>query len=63
MHSYGTGVEGEWEAVMAAIGRCHEAVHAMGIGRISTSIRVGTRTDRRQTMEQKVKAVEDILGG
>ena len=27
MHAYGTNVEGEWDAVMAAVKRCHEVVH------------------------------------
>ena len=57
LHAYGTNVEGEWDEVMAAIRQCHEAVHALGAPRISTSIKVGTRTDRHQTMEDKVRSV------
>jgi uncharacterized protein (TIGR00106 family) len=58
LHAYGTNVEGEWDDVFAAIKRCHEVVHEMGAPRISTAIKVGTRTDRPQTMEDKVKSVE-----
>jgi uncharacterized protein (TIGR00106 family) len=58
MHAYGTNIEGEWDAVFAAIKRCHEVVHEMGAPRISTTIKCGTRTDREQTMEQKVRSVE-----
>ena len=29
MHAYGTIVEGEWDAVFAAVKRCHEAVHGV----------------------------------
>ena len=47
--------------VMAAIKRCHEVVHLMGAPRISTSIRIGTRTDREQSMEDKVQSVEKKL--
>ncbi len=61
LHAYGTNIEGEWDDVFAAIKRCHEVVHAMGAPRISTSIKVGTRTDRPQTMEEKVRSVEDRL--
>ena len=61
MHAYGTNIEGEWDAVFAAIKRCHEAVHEMGAQRISTTIKLGTRTDREQTMEDKVRSVEDKL--
>lgn len=58
MHAYGTNVEGEWDEVFAAVKKCHEAVHEMGAPRISTSMRIGTRTDRLQTMEDKIKSVE-----
>src|SRR5579872_3927066 len=61
LHAYGTNIEGEWDAVFAAIKRCHEVVHAMGASRISTTIKVGTRTDRDQTMEQKVRSVQEKL--
>ena len=61
LHAYGTNVEGEWDEVMAAVRRCHETLHAMGVPRISTNIRIGTRTDKPQTMEDKVRKVEDRL--
>jgi uncharacterized protein (TIGR00106 family) len=61
LHAYGTNVEGEWDAVFAAVKRCHEVVHEMGAPRVSTTLRVGTRTDRKQTMEDKVRSVEDKL--
>lgn len=63
LHAYGTNVEGEWDEVFAAIRRCHETLHEMGVVRISTSIRVGTRTDKPQTMEDKVRSVEEKLRG
>ena len=58
LHAYGTNIEGEWDTVFAAIKRCHEVVHEMGAPRISTSLRVGTRIDREQTMADKVSSVE-----
>jgi uncharacterized protein (TIGR00106 family) len=61
LHAYGTNIEGDWDAVFAAVKRCHEVVHQMGVPRISTTIRLGTRTDRQQTMEDKVRSVEDKL--
>ena len=57
LHAYGTNVEGEWDDVFGAVKRCHEALHAMGAPRISTNMRLGTRTDRTQTMEEKVRSV------
>ena len=63
LHAYGTNIEGDWDAVFAAIKKCHEVVHSMGAPRITTSIKVGTRTDREQTMEDKVRSVEEKLRG
>jgi uncharacterized protein (TIGR00106 family) len=61
LHAYGTNVEGEWEEVFAAIKLCHERVHAMGVPRISSTLRLGTRTDREQTMEDKIRSVQEKL--
>ena len=61
MHAYGTNIEGDWDAVMAAVKRCHEVVHAMGAPRISSTMKVGTRTDRRQSMADKLESVQAKL--
>jgi uncharacterized protein (TIGR00106 family) len=61
LHAYGTNIEGEWDTVFAAIKKCHEAVHHMGAPRITTTIKVGTRTDRDQTMEDKIRSVQEKL--
>ena len=61
LHAYGTNIEGDWDEVMAAIKRCHERVHAMGSPRISTSLKLGTRTDRSQTLQDKIDSVESKL--
>ena len=57
LHAYGTNIEGEWDTVFTAIKRCPEVVHEMGAPRISTSLKIGTRTDRAQTMADKVSSV------
>ncbi len=57
LHAYGTNIEGEWDAVFAAVKRCHEQVHALGAPRITTTIKVGTRTDRGQSMQDKIDSV------
>lgn len=61
LHSYGTNIEGEWNDVFSAVKKCHEEIHKMGAPRISTSLRVGTRTDRDQTMEDKINSVQKKL--
>jgi uncharacterized protein (TIGR00106 family) len=57
MHAYGTNVEGEWDDVMAAVKQCHEKLHDMGAPRISSSMKMGTRSDRVQTMQDKIDSV------
>jgi len=63
LHAYGTNIEGEWDAVFAAAKKCHETVHALGAPRITTTLKVGTRTDREQTMAAKIKSVGNKLKG
>ena len=63
LHSYGTNIEGEWDEVFAAIRRCHEVVHEMGAPRITTTIKLGTRTDRTQSLEDKINSVQSKLSG
>ena len=57
LHAYGTNLEGEWDDVFAVVKRCHEVVHEMGAPRIHTNIKCGTRTDRVQTMDDKISSV------
>jgi uncharacterized protein (TIGR00106 family) len=61
LHAYGTNIEGEWEKVMEAVRQCHQTLHDMGVPRISSSIRLGTRVDREQTMEDKIRSVREKL--
>ena len=61
LHPYGTVIQGEWDAVFAAVKQCHERVHEMGALRVFTAIKAGTRTDREQTMADKVDSVRRKL--
>lgn len=46
---------------MHVIGQAHSMLHANGVVRIQSDIRVGSRTDKKQSYEDKVKAVNKIL--
>jgi uncharacterized protein YqgV (UPF0045/DUF77 family) len=46
---------------MRVIGQCHELLHGNGVVRIQSDIRVGSRTDKKQGMKDKVAAVEKLL--
>ncbi|KAI5304009.1 hypothetical protein KEM56_006961 [Ascosphaera pollenicola] len=61
LHSAGTTIEGPWADVFACIGRCHQTLHDNKYARVHTSIRVGTRTDKVQSMTDKVPKVESLL--
>ena len=61
LHANGTNVEGEWDEVMAALKRCHEVLHEMEAPRVATNMRLGTRTDRQQTMDDKLAAVRSKM--
>lgn len=63
LHAYGSNVEGEWDEVFAALRRCHEVLHEMGAPRVSTNLRCGTRTDRDQSVDDKVRSVREKLQG
>ena len=61
MHAYGTNIEGDWDEVMKAVKTCHERVHAMGAPRINTTMKLGTRIDKTQSMQDKIDSVTDKL--
>lgn len=63
LHAYGTNIEGDWDEVFAAVKKCHEVIHGMGAPRITTTIKLGTRVDRDQTMQDKLDSVEEKLAG
>lgn len=54
-------IEGPWDQVMHVIGQAHSMLHANGVVRIQSDIRVGSRTDKSQTPEDKIAAVEKLL--
>jgi uncharacterized protein (TIGR00106 family) len=59
LHAYGTNIEGDYDVVFAALKRVHEELHAAGVLRISTNLRLGTRIDKDQGLDDKIRAVEE----
>jgi len=53
LHAYGTNVEGELDDIFAAVRRIHETLHAEGVVRLSTAIKLGTRTDKEPSLAGK----------
>ena len=61
LHAYGTNLQGDLDTILSAVKRCHEVVHELGAPRISTIIKLGTRVDRPQTMDDKITSVKRKL--
>jgi uncharacterized protein (TIGR00106 family) len=64
MHAMGTSLEGTTEDILAVVGELHAVPFEQGVQRVYTVLKLDERRDRpRQTLEDKVRAVEDRLGG
>lgn len=61
LHATGTTLEGDFDDVMAAVRRCHEEVHRMGVVRIHTTLSVSTRTDLQRPAAERIERVQALL--
>jgi uncharacterized protein (TIGR00106 family) len=64
MHAMGTSLEGTTEDILAVVGELHAVPFDQGVQRVYTVLKLDERRDRpRQTLEDKLRSVEDRLGG
>jgi uncharacterized protein (TIGR00106 family) len=56
-----TIIEGELDDLLTVIRRMHEVPFQNGAVRVSTSITIDDRRDKKGTMEQKLRSVEEKL--
>jgi uncharacterized protein (TIGR00106 family) len=61
LHAYGTNIAGDYDIIMSAIKKIHLALHERGIVRIHTNLKIGSRTDKAQSLQDKTDAVCDEL--
>lgn len=62
IHAFGTNIEGNWDTVLNAIKECHLHLHQeLEINRILTSLKITTRIDKEQTIDEKIEAVSKHL--
>ncbi len=54
LHAYGTNVEGEMGSILQAVEEVHEVLHAEGVQRIATFVKLGTRTDKEPNLSGKL---------
>lgn len=57
----GTAVEGDWDAIVSAIRRCHESL-GESHKRVITTITIDDRKERPHHLDEMVTAVEQHLG-
>jgi uncharacterized protein (TIGR00106 family) len=64
MHAMGTSLEGATADILAVVEELHAVPFEQGVQRVYTVLKLDERRDRpHQTLEDKVRAVEDRLGG
>jgi uncharacterized protein (TIGR00106 family) len=61
MHAMGTSLEGDVEDIFALAAELHSVPFSAGIPRVYTVLKVDQRTDRHQTLDDKVRSVEREL--
>ncbi|MBK8294989.1 MAG: MTH1187 family thiamine-binding protein [Solirubrobacterales bacterium] len=59
MHAMGTSLEGTTEDIFALAAELHALPYESGIPGVYTVLKLDERTDKQQTLESKVKSVED----
>jgi uncharacterized protein (TIGR00106 family) len=58
-----TILEGDLDEILKVVREMHEAPFLKGAKRVSTRIGIDDRRDKKASMEAKVKAVKEKLGG
>ena len=64
MHAMGTSLEGSTDDILTVVGELHAVPFEGGVPRVYTVLKLDERRDRpNQSLDDKVRAVEDRLGG
>lgn len=58
----GTIIEGELNAILPVVKKMHEHPFSQGVMRVTTSIRIDERRDKKGTIEGKIRSVKEKLG-
>lgn len=54
LHAFGTNVEGDLADILEVVRRTHETLHAEGVVRLTSAIKIGTRTDKEPSLKGKL---------
>jgi uncharacterized protein (TIGR00106 family) len=64
MHAMGTSLEGSTKDILEVVGELHAVPFDQGVPRVYTVLKLDERRDRPgQSLDDKVRSVEDLLGG
>jgi uncharacterized protein (TIGR00106 family) len=64
MHAMGTSLEGSTSDILAIVAELHAVPFDQGVPRVYTVLKLDERRDRpAQTLEDKVRSVEELLDG
>ena len=61
MHAMGTSLEGATADILAVFGELHAVPFEMGIPRVYSILKLDERRDREQTLDDKVRSVQERL--
>ncbi len=61
MHAMGTSLEGDLDDIFALAAELHKVPFASGVPRVYTVLKVDQRTDREQSLADKLDSVERRL--
>jgi uncharacterized protein (TIGR00106 family) len=63
MHAMGTSLEGSTDDILAVAGDLHRVPFEMGLPRVYSVLKLDERRDKEQTLDDKVRSVEERLEG
>jgi uncharacterized protein (TIGR00106 family) len=61
LQAMGTELEGTTEDILAVVGELHRVPFDLGLPRAYTVLKLDERTDKEQTLDDKVRSVEERL--
>ncbi len=61
LHAMGTSLEGTTEDILAIVAELHRVPFELGLPRVYTVLKLDDRRDREQSLDDKVRSVEERL--
>jgi uncharacterized protein (TIGR00106 family) len=61
LHAMGTELEGSTEDILAVVAELHQVPFELGLPRVYTVLKLDERRDKEQTLDDKVRSVQERL--